>query len=209
MKTQITTVLVILTATTAAMLSGSALAGPTEKRPLSDWVGSDTRIVFNWVTEGGVGLVAIISRDDLNTSQPNFDSDTISLTGKLREKAQNDGSSKIFAILHYEFLPLEVWTLDEDGILGVRVLDDGMMSADLEVRATLPVAGGAIDIRSLNITHMTFTGRGMAVGTGEGEFANGQQISVHITQEVILNPATDNPNSALVDTAPAENITLH
>ena len=83
------------------------------------------------------------------------------------------------------------------------------MSANWEVRATLPDAGGAIDIQSLNITHMTFTGTGMAVGTGEGEFAIGQQISVHITQEVILNLATGNLNSALADTAPAENITLH
>jgi len=112
MKTQIKTVLVILTATTAAMLSGSALAGSTETRPLSDWVGSDTRIVFNWITEGGVGLLAIISRDDLLSPQTSFESDTISLTGTLREKAQNDGSSKIFAILHYELLPLEVWTDD-------------------------------------------------------------------------------------------------
>src|SRR5262249_29888437 len=75
----------------------SNVFGAVRERPLSDWVSANGARTFNWATEIGPSsrYFACISRDDFNQPQSSFDSSVITVSGKLLEKDQPDGSVKI------------------------------------------------------------------------------------------------------------------
>ncbi len=174
----------------------------------------------NWFPEGGNGYLAVVSRDEWTTPQRFWDCTNDIVAGSVMEKpVVGAGYSRITAVLKYD-LPLEVWTID-DFAAGVKVLDGGFFEANLTRKLVLfgepgsplnftcfawppggPIPCGA----STYFWHIT--GEGIAYGTGEGGFYEGQMVLVQVVQNGLSIPPVDPDKNPNWDGWPVEKVTL-
>jgi hypothetical protein len=161
----------------------------------------------NWFPEGGNGYLAVVSRDDWNLPQLTWDCSNDIVAGSVIEKPiAGQTNSRVTAVLKYE-LPLEVWTVN-DFNAGVRVLDGGFFTANLTRKLVLIGGPGVpLNFNRAYTFSWQITGDGIAFGTGEGEFYEGQMVRVQVTQVGLGIPPVS-PNNPNWDAWPVENITL-
>ena len=168
----------------------------------------------NWTSEGGTGYIALVTREDAYDSQYDWDCSNDIVAGSVTEKpVPGYPYSKITAVLKYE-LPLEVWTLNNN-VPGVRVVDNGFFVANVTRKLVL-FGGPGVPLNfscySGACGSYTFfwhiTGQGIAYGTGEGEFYEGQMVLVEVVQNGLGIPPVDPDKNSNWDGWPVEKIVL-
>ena len=173
--------------------------------------------MLNWAPEEGKdGYLAVVTRDDFLVHQGFWDCSNDIVSGSITERtAPGQGVTLRQMNLNYQ-MPLEVWTWDHDLGPGVRVLDNGFFEATFVRKMIIPEQGFPLNVTCqprpqpgpFGSYFFHVAGEGIAFGTGEGEFYEGQMVRVNVTQTAIgqrNRPDKDFPNW---DGWPVENIIL-
>jgi len=111
-------------------------------------------------------------------------------------------------------MPLEVWTWDHNTGPGVKVLDNGVFEATMTRKMYIAYQGAPLSINCLLAPQpcgnyfIHVDGEGIAFGTGEGEFYEGQMVRVNVTQTAIGQRNRPDKDFPQWDGWPVENIIL-
>jgi hypothetical protein len=166
----------------------------------------------NWAPDGD-GFLAVVSRDDLLVPQRFWDCSNDIVSGSVTAR-KAPGQSVALGQSNLKYvLPLEVWTW-ENGTPGIKVLDGGVFEATYVRKFVM-----ADPLAPLNATcilapqpcgtyFVHIAGDGIAFGTGDGEFYEGQMVRVKVTQTYMFQrnrPDKEFPNW---DGWPVEKVTL-